>query len=594
MRVLAHGGAAELGSWRPMVGLFTIFLAIVVALYVRGTTPPGRRPLAGFLLRPAHRLGWITGISPWAICMVAISLFGLLVAGIGFYADVAWHVDLGRDKQLFTAPHTMIVVGLGVITAAAFTAIVIATLDRALTGWRWHGLVVPWSAIPLATLGITALSGFPLDELWHQRYGIDVTMWSPTHLVMILGASFSPIAAWLALGEAGVRPRTRWFHTAIHVLTAWLVLAGLSSVLGEFEFGVPQFRQLYHPILVALAAGIALVAGRFVLGRGWVLVSALLVWGQRVVTDSGASSDGHVVTRPAALFLGAAVAVELAALLVGTERRLRYAITAGLAVGTLGMATEWLWNANAHQPWTDALVPEGLVLPAIVAIAAAVLGTALGQVVLGRRPWLGRRVVAMAALAIVVALLIPLPRRAGVVDARVELDRQGDLATVRVSLTPADAADDAEWFQVSSWQGGGLILADMRRTAPGEFTSERPVPISGDWKTLVRLHRGDEMMAIPVWMPEDRELDLAGVPAVDRDTSFQPEQQYLLREATAASGPFAVFAYLTIFGIAFLWLATLLYAALRIGTAPPAASSAPDADGLVPGPSREPALVGHE
>ena len=37
-------------------------------------------------------------------------------------------------------------------------------------------------------LGFTALGGFPLDDLWHAHYGVDVTMWSPTHLLMILGA----------------------------------------------------------------------------------------------------------------------------------------------------------------------------------------------------------------------------------------------------------------------------------------------------------------------------------------------------------------------------------------------------------------------
>ena len=37
----------------------------------------------------------------------------LLIAVIGFYWDVAWHIDFGRDtKNLFTPPHVMILVGL--------------------------------------------------------------------------------------------------------------------------------------------------------------------------------------------------------------------------------------------------------------------------------------------------------------------------------------------------------------------------------------------------------------------------------------------------------------------------------------------------
>lgn len=63
-------------------------------------------------------------------------------------------------------------------------------------------MVIPYAAILIAALGIGALPGFPLDEFWHQPYGIDVTMWGPTHLVMISGASFTPLGLWLLVAEA--------------------------------------------------------------------------------------------------------------------------------------------------------------------------------------------------------------------------------------------------------------------------------------------------------------------------------------------------------------------------------------------------------
>ena len=46
------------------------------------------------------------------------------------------------------------------------------------------------------------------------------------------------------------------------------VLAALSIYQGEFDFGVPQFRLLFHPVLLAFAAGVALTMGRIVAGRG--------------------------------------------------------------------------------------------------------------------------------------------------------------------------------------------------------------------------------------------------------------------------------------------------------------------------------------
>lgn len=49
----------------------------------------------------------------------------------------------------------------------------------------------------------------PMDELWYQRFGLDVTLWAPMHLIGILGltlASFgSLVSVWLELRLAMVR-----------------------------------------------------------------------------------------------------------------------------------------------------------------------------------------------------------------------------------------------------------------------------------------------------------------------------------------------------------------------------------------------------
>ena len=99
----------------------------------------------------------------------------------------------------------------------------------------------------MAAAGGFALIGFPLDDLWHRLFGQDVTLWGPTHLMLIGGASVSLIGQGVLLAE-GTRTQ--------------------GILQGEFDFGVPQFRLLFHPILIAFAAGIALVAARIYAGRG--------------------------------------------------------------------------------------------------------------------------------------------------------------------------------------------------------------------------------------------------------------------------------------------------------------------------------------
>ena len=60
-------------------------------------------------------------------------------------------------------------------------------------------------------------------------------------------------------------------------------------------------------------------------------------------------------------------------------------------------------------------------------------------------------------------------------------------------LDPPDAADDAEWFDVTAWQGGGLVVDPLERVAPGVYRTTEPIPVHGDWKAMIRLHDGNSL-----------------------------------------------------------------------------------------------------
>ena len=567
----AEAPGAKLESWSTLIVLLIAFAAIVVAVAVvgrrsaradddvNGTGDP--------MLWVPRGLERITGIPAWAAGMVGTAAFGLLVAGIGFYNDVAWHVGRGRDKELFTAPHTMIVVGLGFIALGSAVGIVIATFTRAETPLRVKGLRIPWSAVPLGLLGVCALGGFPLDDLWHAAYGIDVTMWSPTHMLMICGAAFSLIAAWLALAEAGVGFRDSRWSRVLHFIAAWFVLAGLSAPLGEFRFGVPQFQQLYHPVLLCLAAAFAFVPTRLVLGRGWAIVLAVFTFvPEALQIGSGSGASGFVPTRTVGTFLASAVAVELAAVIVGTENRLRFALVSGLGVGTLGLAGEWWWNQGAAQPWNTSLLPSAVLVGGLMALGAAVLGAAYGGAVLREPGRLPRTAIALATVAVVVALLLPLPRRTGNVNAALDIQptASGESVNVTVTLDPPDAANDAHWFQVMAWQGGGMHAVDLHQVSPGTWQSDEPVPVGGKWKTMVRLQRGDELMSAPVFLPADPEIGAPEIPAVSRTIALGGEEQYLMREVKPGEATVKILAYAIIAIVALLWAGSFVLAAKRI------------------------------
>ena len=571
---LGHITGNAWDDWVVVAGPVAIFLGIVALL---------ARPRAGErsrLAAIAHGLEKVTGVTGWAAGAVGTGLGGLTVAAIGFYWDVAWHIDLGRDKELFTPPHTMILLGLGAILFAGGTAIVLASATRAETRLRLGPLRVPWSGLALFMIGGGAMMGFPLDELWHRAYGIDVTMWGPTHLIMIGGASITGIALWYALGEAGARPVRGTFAHRMHVIVAGTTLAALSALHGEFDFGVPQFQLLYHPVMILLAAGVGLTAARIVLGRGGALRAAVGFIAIRGVIALFVGGFGHVVPH-FPLYLAPALAVELVAWRLGTERVGRFALASGLGIATIGLAGEWGWShVWMSHPWTASLLPAAVWVGALAAIGGAILGAGLGSVASGRTSdatprALPRRVLrvgvvaaalGMATIAVAVALALPIKRVP--VDAQAQLHlipAASGTAFVEIRLDPSDAAKDARWFEAMAWQFGGLVIDPMKEISPGVFRSSRAMPISGDAKTLVRLHRGAEMGAVPVHFPADPEIGASAIPAVDRTARFERDSKLLMREAHGGPPTTARIIFATLSAIVVAWIGVLALAGSQIG-----------------------------
>jgi hypothetical protein len=216
----------------------------------------------------------------------------------------------------------------------------------------------------------------------------------------------------------------------------------------------------------------------------------------------------------------------------------------GVACATVGLGTEWLWShAWGRHPWNGDLIPDAPIIALVAGIATAFLGAALGSMVMDRREAaaprerrIGAPILAVSLVALAVALSLPIKRTtADDITADVTIVPVGSTGFVEVALTPADAAEGAAWFETMSWQSGRLVLAEMEEAGPGRYRSATPLPITGSAKTLVRLHRGSEVMAVPVYMPADPEIGASEVPAVDRTATFQRDSRLLMRESHAGS-----------------------------------------------------------
>jgi hypothetical protein len=571
MLMLPLMAAGEPAGGAPVQDLIPAALvagALTAAAIALGATHrSGRVTLLSRLAARAERVMPVPG---WAALPVLVTLGALLIAAFGFFWDVATHIDEGRDSGPFAnAAHYPILLGLGGVALAGFLAAVLGADARdraALTlapGWR-----VPLGGALLLLCGAVAMLGFPLDDVWHRIFGQDVTLWGPTHVLMIGGASLAPIAAWLLLVEgrrAAGRPEAgRLRVRAWEVQIAGATLIGLSTLQLEFGYGVPQFQLAFHPILVALAASIALVAARLRLGRGGALAAtgAYLLVMTPMVLIIGPGLGHTFLHFP--LYVAEAVLVELAAL--ARRGPLATGALSGLLIGTAGVAAEWAYTQVAMPlPWTGALLPEAPILALVAAVAGGLLGAHLGNALRAPHRPLPRLVPAAALAVIVVTLALPMRTEPGPpVRAAVTLDTHGGEAIATVRLDPPDAAAHAKWLHAMAWQGGGSRLVELTELRPGTYRTTRPVPVHGDWKTMVRLHTDDRILALPLYMPADRAIPVRAVPAEPRfERTFQVDHEVLRREERPAAPWLAGAAYGALAAIALAWMAALVGAVTR-------------------------------
>jgi hypothetical protein len=505
--------------------------------------------------RAADRTGRFMGLPGWAALPMAIGGISLIVAVFGFYWDVATHIDHGRDDGVFgNAAHWPILVGLTGLALAGLASLLLGVGDDE----RARGLSLPgwWRPVPIGgallfLCGVVALAGFPIDDVWHRIFGQDVTLWSPPHIQMVLGASLCTIALWVLFVEAervvptDVSRRRRYVR---EVMLAGAALIGLSTLQGEFDFGVPQFRLLFQPLLIAVAAGIALVAARIRLGRGGALLAVGFFLTLRVLISLVVSGAFEHVTFHLPLYLGAAVAVELVALVVRPSRQLTFGLASGLGIGTFGLAVEAAWTQVAMPiPWTTSLFPEALlVVPVAVAagLLGGFLGRALGPVGAPIEPapsWY----VPAAVLVLVAALAFPLATtstdaRAHLQLASVDGPTDGDHVEATITIDPPELAADPEWLHVIAWQGAGWWSEEATQVQPleavdvaeGTYRTTAPVPVHGEWKAVLRVQDGRVLAAAPIFLPEDAGIPVEEVPAEPEVTrEFVADHEILLREA---------------------------------------------------------------
>ncbi|MDT5138779.1 MAG: hypothetical protein QOD58_3041 [Mycobacterium sp.] len=534
LAVVAEGAPAARGAALGQVIGLSI-AAVVITLIMLAIGYAHRTHRISWLAKFADWLGVKFKRPSWVALPVLVYTSSIICALFGFIWDVSWHIGEGRDPGPLANPaHYFIIIGLFGIFLGGMIAIVLPFDEPGPAPVRitdnWHA---PVGGILMAGCGMYALFGFPLDDIWHRIFGQDVTLWGPTHLMMIGGAGLSLFAVLMLEYEGGRAlpdaPPEKPFVKLLRYLSCGGLLIGLSVYQIEYDFGVEQFRLSFHPMMIAGVAALALVVARMTLGRGAAIIAALFAIGLR---GGVALIVGPILGAPLnwfPLYLGPALIVEILALTPLYKRPLVFGAVTGLLVGTVGLWLESLWiGAVYHYPWPTSMWGEALAMAVPVAVLMATCGAMTGMVLTGQK--LPRRAIGISIVAATVLviggavanglhIIIPSKNTATINLTELPSEPGKRMVSADVQINPPDLVkDNPDWVSITSWQGKmvnnrGLVVDRLQRVGPGHYRTTEPIPVWGSWKTLLRVQDGYTMTAVPIYEPADEAIPAPEVPA---------------------------------------------------------------------------------
>src|SRR5436190_17105469 len=182
-------------------------------------------------------------IPPW---LVPLFLLGATAAIAGGYWDDAWHTERGRDSFLI-APHIAIYGGVMVAGVALELWAFLFIRDngfRALAGQR---------RLLLALIGVAVtIVAAPIDNSWHAAFGRDAVLWSPPHVLGIVGPAAMATAVLVDLAR-----RDEPWARLLRPVVGGLIVAAFMFLVVEYDTDVPQFSPVWYLPVLALASSLA-------------------------------------------------------------------------------------------------------------------------------------------------------------------------------------------------------------------------------------------------------------------------------------------------------------------------------------------------
>ncbi len=209
----------------------------------------------------------------------AFLIFYLLFqAEFGLAWDRNWHDYLGRNG-FWIPPHLMSYTGMAGAGIVALFMVLLETgryyqgkpeVDNSSTVCILRFFHAPLGFVIVGFGTLIDLAAAPLDNYWHSIYGFDVTLWSPFHLMGMVGSIFAGLGLLYALAsEAAIERHSEYSSRCFLGLNIpeWGALAFFAALIELAFIGLTAFKPVMlgpfpvitYPLALALVSGFCLI-----------------------------------------------------------------------------------------------------------------------------------------------------------------------------------------------------------------------------------------------------------------------------------------------------------------------------------------------
>ncbi len=374
------------------------------------------RPQAG-VMAPADSPR--TAPIPWHVGALLVAATSAVV---GVIWDISWHRSIGRDT-FWTPAHLAIYLG-GALAGLSCGWLVLKTSfagtpDERAAGVAFWGLRGPLGAWVAIWGSIAMIASAPLDNWWHNAYGLDVKVLSPPHTVLALGFVAIELGALLLVlalqnraGESARRAYGLMLAYGAGILLQNNAIMGIEQV----GFANDAHNALYYQVaagafpivLLAVARAAKLRWPATAAAASYLAISLVMIWALQLLPATPRLAPvfnplTHMVPPPFPLLLVVpAFGLDLLMRRLGPGRDWQLSVLAGVAFLAALFVTQWFfaefllspharnflfgadqWNYDSRLgPWryefwgikNDPVTVRGLAIAAALGVVSARVG----------------------------------------------------------------------------------------------------------------------------------------------------------------------------------------------------------------------------